>query len=103
MLVVELTAHRAAVAAWLNAPEPDASLERIAPLKTGFHRAKGGAGFFGLQELAQVASEAEELLAKPPAEIRASLERIAALFEQFDAALGRLAVQEAEHDGGEHA
>lgn len=62
---------------------PDESFDLNA-LQVGFHKIKGGAGFFGLSEIAAIARDIERLLAR--------VERIAqhqARFFELVAALGR--------------
>lgn len=71
----ELAAHLDRVEHWLDeALRAHVDAAAAADLQVGFHRAKGGGGFFGLDEIAAIAARLEERFAKPGAAAAAAPE-----------------------------
>jgi len=62
LLMAELTLLAEQLAGWLHAPQTAPGV--LAALKGGCHRAKGGAGFFGLDGVALIAAELEKCFAE---------------------------------------
>lgn len=87
---LEETSKHLKEAALAFAREDALSPEDLYVLGARFHTIRGGAGFFGLSEIAAAARQLEELLGQPGLDLRAERPTVDRLFEELSDLVSRL-------------
>jgi chemotaxis protein histidine kinase CheA len=92
IFVTELARHLSRAHEMFGPGAVAPSRDEIAAAAVSFHTIRGGAGFFGLSEIASIAGNLEKLLQRPDFDmareisgIRGSLENLAALAKKMPA------------------
>ena len=103
LLTAELTLLAAELREFVAAARPALTPAVLAALKDSCHRAKGGSGFFGLTDIAELVAELENLFLHAPAELEQRLAEVRRLSCRFEEALRELGIGAEKQGGDEHA